>query len=85
MHKKRDYLEALKTIEGRFWIGRRITIGGRKAFFWGRMGDVLIDARLIKTNLSAREIAEVFWGSWRSFGWTPEAVREAFERGQYGF
>jgi len=81
--KKKDYLEVLDTIEGKFWLGRRI--GGRNAFFWGRMGDVLVDVRLIKTNLSAQEIAEVFWGSWRSFGWTPGDVKEAFKRGQYGF
>jgi len=84
-HKKRDYLKALEAIEGRFWIGRRFTISGKKAFFWGRTGDAPVDVRLIKTNLRAREIAEVFWGAWRAFGWTPEDVRKAFERGQHGF
>jgi len=43
------------------------------------------NVRLLKTNLTAREIVEIFWGEWRRQGWTPEDVREAFARGQYGF
>jgi len=82
---KEDYLDSVKTIEGRFWVGRWVPSGGSINFLWGKMGYAPPNIRLIRTNLTAREIAEIFWGEWKRYGWTPEDVRKAFERGQFGF
>jgi len=37
-----------------------------------------------RTSLRKKSLKS-FRGEWKHWGWTPEDVKEAFERGQYSF
>jgi len=84
---KESYLNAADNLnlKCRFWIGKWISKDKSVTYLWGKMGHNPPAIRLLKTNLTAREIVEIFWGEWRRQGWTPEDVKKAFARGQYGF